>query len=175
MTSGRQPRGSRAASSVSPMTTSRRIRALDARAAHRPACPPALRPSTCARRWTITSESIVDAKIEPCVLELAPQLGRVGQVAVVGERDVAAAKPREHRLRVLDRRRSRRAVAGVADGQRAVERSSWSRCRSRPTRAPCFAPRARTIRHRRRRCPPTPVRDAAASTGRGERPRPPRG
>jgi hypothetical protein len=55
------------------------------------------------------------------ILELATQLGRVREVAVVGERDVAAAKPRQHRLGVFDGGGSRGAVARVADGERALE------------------------------------------------------
>jgi hypothetical protein len=54
-------------------------------------------------------------------LELRPQLGGVDEVAVVRERQVAAARSREDRLRVLDRRRAGGAVAGVADGEHAVQ------------------------------------------------------
>ena len=52
------------------------------------------------------------------VLELVTHLGGVDQVAVVGERDVAALGAREDRLRIVDRRRAGGAVARVADGRR---------------------------------------------------------
>jgi hypothetical protein len=55
------------------------------------------------------------------VLERDAQLAGVDEVAVVRERDVPAAGPREHRLRVLERRGARGAVARVADGDRAGE------------------------------------------------------
>jgi hypothetical protein len=45
-----------------------------------------------ARRWTTTSESEFDAKIEPSLLELHAELTGIHEVAVVGERDEAAAR-----------------------------------------------------------------------------------
>ena len=51
----------------------------------------------------------------PHLLELDAQLTGVRDVAVVRERDVPAARAHEHRLRVLDRRRARGAVARVPD------------------------------------------------------------
>src|SRR6266576_1125710 len=49
------------------------------------------------------------------ILELAPQLTGVGEISIVGERDMSIAKPRYYRLRVLDRRGTGSAVASVAD------------------------------------------------------------
>ncbi len=48
------------------------------------------------------------------------ELGRVGQVAVVRQRQRAAAEAHQHRLRVGQHARARRAVAGVADGGGAL-------------------------------------------------------
>jgi hypothetical protein len=44
------------------------------------------------------------------------QFGRVGQVPVVGQPDVATAELHQRRLRVLDRRRARGGISGVAKG-----------------------------------------------------------
>src|SRR6185437_6950549 len=77
-------------------------------------------------------------------------------VAIVRERDVAAAEAHEHRLRVVDRRRARRTVARMAECERAGELvEGVGRARRRP--------------RRRRRCPPTPARDAAANRAPGAR------
>ena len=123
-TSGRQPRGSRAASSVSPIIT---------RTQYAPSTPRSASASLAAgvsavdmaSRCTSTSESIVELKMEPALLELDPELGGVGDVAVVCERDVPAAKTRQRGLRILDRRRSGGAVARVPDGHGAVERAHF--------------------------------------------------
>ena len=57
----------------------------------------------------------------PVGLELAAQLHGVGEVAVVGQRDVPATEAHEHRLRVLDGAGARRGVARVADGGAAMQ------------------------------------------------------
>jgi len=56
------------------------------------------------------------------VFEIAPQFDGVGQIAVVGERDVAPAHPRENRLCILDRRGSGRTVPRVTDRNRSTQR-----------------------------------------------------
>ena len=65
-----------------------------------------------------------------CVLELVPHLGGIGEVAIVGQRNVAVAKAGEDRLCVLDGGGTGRAVTGVPDGNIASHRSKLGRVKS---------------------------------------------
>jgi hypothetical protein len=57
------------------------------------------------------------------LLEPVSQLGGIRQVAVMRQRDVAAARPRQHGLGVVDRRASGRAVSSMADGDGSAKGS----------------------------------------------------
>ena len=61
------------------------------------------------------------AEVDPALLQLGPELDRVGQVAVVGERDLAAVVAPD-RLRVLPGAAAGGRVADVADRHVALER-----------------------------------------------------
>ena len=67
------------------------------------------------------SESRGAAEVDPARLQLAPQLDRVGQVAVVGERHLAAVVAPD-RLRVLPGAAAGGRVAHVADRHVALQR-----------------------------------------------------
>ena len=67
------------------------------------------------------SESEVPRKSMPALLQLAPELDRVGQVAVVGERHLAAVVAPD-RLRVLPGAAAGGRVADVADRHVALQR-----------------------------------------------------
>ena len=67
------------------------------------------------------SESEVPRKLDPALAQLVVELDRVGQVAVVGERDLAPVVAPD-RLRVLPRAAAGGRVADVADRHVAVER-----------------------------------------------------
>ena len=64
------------------------------------------------------------------VLEVAPQLDGVHQVPVMCQRDVAVAKTRQHRLGVLQCRRTGGAVSRVPDGDGTVQGRDVSGCES---------------------------------------------
>ena len=68
------------------------------------------------------SESEVPRKRDPALAQLVVELDRVGQVAVVGEGDLAAVVAPD-RLRVLPRAAAGGRVADVADRHVAVERA----------------------------------------------------
>ena len=57
----------------------------------------------------------------PSVLQAPAQLAGVGEIAIVGERDVSVSEPRHHRLRVLNRGGAGSAVAGVPDRDVAAQ------------------------------------------------------
>ena len=67
------------------------------------------------------SESEVPRKAIPLLLQLGPELDRVGQVAVVGERQLTAVVAPD-RLRVLPGAAAGGRVAGVADRHVALQR-----------------------------------------------------
>ena len=69
----------------------------------------------------MTSVSTLDWKIAPCSSQLLAQLLGVDEVAVVRDRQAAAAVLDDERLRVLQQRLARGRVAVVADRRRAFE------------------------------------------------------
>ena len=167
MASGRQPRGSRAAISVSPIATIR---------LYAPSTPVSASAKRSRRRVGVRPRESMDDDFRivrrpedrALLLELEPQLAGVDEVAVVRERDVPALRSRHDRLRVLDRRRARRAVARVSDRGDARKLEQLLADGSR-TACPCCARRAPARSRRSRRRRPIPVRDAATSTGRAAR------
>ena len=66
----------------------------------------------------MTSVSLVDWKIEPRRLSVAAQLHRVGQIAVVGDREAALGKLGEQRLDVAQRGLAGGRIADMADRRR---------------------------------------------------------
>ena len=64
----------------------------------------------------MTSVSLVDWKIEPRRMSVARAGARVGDVAVVRDREAAAGELGEQRLDVAQRRLAGGRVANVADG-----------------------------------------------------------
>ena len=78
-------------------------------------------------RWVessaaMISESDVERNVTPALAQLAVQLDRVDEVAVVGERDLAPVGAPD-RLRVLPRVRAGGRVAHVPDGHVAAQRA----------------------------------------------------
>ena len=117
--SGRQPRGSRAAMQRVAHRDDQAVRALDTGCSASASRSAGVAAFERARRWTTTSESFVDEKIDPCSSSSTRSSAALIDVAVVRERDVAALRARDDRLRILDRRRAGRAVARVSDGRDA--------------------------------------------------------
>src|SRR5690349_20684287 len=60
------------------------------------------------------------------LLQLVPQLGRVREIAVVRECNVAATESYEDGLRVFDRRGPGRAISRVPNSEASVERTDSS-------------------------------------------------
>ena len=119
------------------------------------------------RSAAMISESEVPRNWTPRSLQLRVQLDRVDQVAVVGERHLAAVRA-PHRLRVLPRRRARRRVAHVADRHLALERAQLllvEHLRDEPE----VAHGHDLARLRWPRSPPTPGRGAEGRRARSRR------
>ena len=70
-------------------------------------------------RWARISLS--ELKEAAAVFEVEPQLGRIDDVAVVGQREVARVVVEEEGLDVLQAAAPRRRVADVADGHAALQ------------------------------------------------------
>ena len=69
----------------------------------------------------MTSVSLVDWKIEPRRLSVAPQLHRVGDIAVVRDREAAVGELGEQGLDVAQRGLAGRRIADMADRGAAGE------------------------------------------------------
>ena len=120
----------------------------------------------------MTSESIVDAKIDPRSSSSTRSSPALVEVAVVRERDVAAARRARAPAARSRSSRSRRccSACGRWPSSRGARRARVVEAIRR--RAPCCARCARRRRRRPRRSPPTPGRDAAANTARAASARP---
>ena len=105
------------------------------------------------------------AERDPVGGELVPQLRRVGQVAVVADRDRAGAAVVDERLRVRPGVRAGGRVAGVPDRDVARAAPAASPRRTPARRGPCRGAQS-AGRGRRPRSPPPPGPGAGARRGR---------
>ena len=74
-----------------------------------------------AMSGTITSVSVVDEKIDPSFSISASQLDHIGEVAVVGGRDLSYPAVDEDGLGIADIRRPGGGIPVMADGARSLE------------------------------------------------------
>ncbi len=94
------------------------------------------------------------------MLQPPPHFQRVGQIAVVPQRDFALVAVDHHRLRVDDGVVARRGIARVADRHRARQARKHRR-RENFLHVPEALVEVHAPRRRSKRCPPIPARDAA--------------
>ena len=166
MHSGRKPKGSRKPRiSRSPMSTIENAPSMRRSAESTPP-----EPRGCASRCRMISLSTVVWKIEPFGLEFLAELGGVDEIAVVRDRDLAAACVHDERLRVFDRARSGRRISHVADGSGACDALKSFRRENLGHEAHALVDCERHPPNRwRKRCPRFPGRDAARRRGHSRR------